>query len=370
MSISGLLSIVPAILTAFVICFMMMPIIIRVAEIKHLIDQPNQERKFHGNLVPSLGGVGIFAAFVISFSIWGDVTGMMTYPYFIAALFLLFLVGINDDLIILEPFRKLVVQILAAIVLVTGGGVVFTDFGGVFGLHEIPWIAGVIFSVIVLVAIVNAFNLIDGIDGLAGGIGIIISSILGLWFWGAGFMSLAILAFTVSGALVGFLSFNMYPARIFMGDTGAMSVGFILGYLALEFMILNNVAANQPWHMDNAPIFALALFIIPVTDTLRVIVIRFMKKKSIMIADRNHIHHKLSETGMPEHFVSFSLWLANIIIVGVMYSIAYLHVNIQLLLLIIAGISILPLIRFIYTAGLRFVIERNEKKSQAALDVH
>ena len=370
MSISGLISIIPAILTAFFICFIMMPMIIRVAEIKHLIDQPDQKRKFHGSLIPTFGGIGIFAAFIISFSIWGGGNELSTYPYFVASLFLLFLVGIRDDLIVLEPMQKLIVQFLAAIVLVTGGGLVLTDFGGILGFHEVPWIAGVIFSVIVLVAIINAFNLIDGIDGLAGGIGVIISSIFGIWFWGVGFISLAVLAFSLAGALIGFLIFNMNPAKIFMGDTGAMAVGFILGYLALEYIILNSAIAGQPWHMANGQIFALALFVIPVTDTLRVMVIRLVNKKSILVADRNHIHHKLSETGMSDQFVSFSLWLANILIVGVMYSISYLHANIQLILLIIAGFFILPLIRYIYTSGLRFVIERNEKKSQAALDIH
>jgi UDP-GlcNAc:undecaprenyl-phosphate/decaprenyl-phosphate GlcNAc-1-phosphate transferase len=368
MSISGLLSIIPAVLTAFVICFMIMPMIIRVAEIKHLIDQPDQERKFHGSLISSLGGIGIFAAFIISFSIWGGVNELSTYPYFVASLFLLFLVGIKDDLIALEPTQKLIVQFLAAIVLVAGGGLVVTDFGGIFGFHEIPWIAGVIFSVIVLVAIVNAFNLIDGIDGLAGGIGVIISSILGIWFWGVGFISLSVLAFTLAGALIGFLIFNMHPAKIFMGDTGAMAVGFILGYLALEYIILNSAIAGQPWHMENGHIFALALFVIPVTDTLRVIFIRSMNKKSILLADRNHIHHKLSDSGMSDPFVSFSLWLTNIFIVGAAYSLSYLNINFQLFLLIIAGIVLLPVLKFIHFAGLRIFFDRDKKKSKAAFD--
>jgi UDP-GlcNAc:undecaprenyl-phosphate/decaprenyl-phosphate GlcNAc-1-phosphate transferase len=370
MLISDLLSIVPAVLTAFVICFMMMPVIIRVAEIKHLIDQPDLERKFHGHLIPTFGGIGIFAAFIISYSIWGGVIELPAYPYFIAALFLLFLVGIKDDLIVLEPVKKLIVQMIAATVLVLGGGVILTDLGGIFGIYEIPWAAGVVLSVLILVAIVNAFNLIDGIDGLAGGIGVIISSIIGIWFWGAGYLSLAILSFTLSGALIGFLSFNMHPAKIFMGDTGAMAVGFILGYLALEFMILNSALTGQPWYMDNGHIFALALFIIPVTDTLRVIVIRVLNEKSIMQADRNHIHHRLSETGMSYHFISFSLWLFNLCIVGLVFYYAYLDVNIQLLLLLTVGFSILPLIRFIYLSGSRFVIARSDQKSQTALDVN
>jgi len=370
MFISDLFSILPAILTAFIICFLMMPIIIRVAKIKHLIDQPDQVRKFHESTVPALGGIGIFAAFIISFSIWGGVIDLSSYPFFIAALFLLFLAGLKDDLIMLEPSKKLIVQILAATVLVTGGGVIITDFGGVFGIHEIHWIAGVLFSILVLVAIVNAFNMIDGIDGLAGGIGVIVSSILGIWFWIAGIMSLAILSFTITGALIGFLSFNMHPAKIFMGDTGAMAVGFILGYLVLEFLILNTSVAGQPWYMDNAPIFALALFIIPITDTLRVMTIRLLNGKSIFLADRNHIHHQLSEIGISDHYVSFSLWISNIMIIGAAYSLAYIEINFQLLLLMTGGLMVLPFIKHTYSFAMGILIHRERKKSKTALDLN
>jgi len=347
-----------------------MPAIIRVAEIKQLIDAPDHIRKFHGKMMPTLGGIGIFAAFIISFSVWGQASALASYPFFIAGLFMLFLVGVKDDLLLMDPLKKFVVQITAALVLVVGGGVVLTDFGGLFGLGEIPWLAGVVLSVFIMVAIVNSFNLIDGIDGLAGGIGVIVSGILGIWFWGAGFMSLALLSFTLSGALLGFLSFNMHPAKIFMGDTGAMAVGFILGFLALEFMTLNVALAGEAWHVANGHVFAVAILIVPVIDTLRVAVLRSLNGKSPFAADYNHTHHKLVETGMSHLFASFSLWIANFIIIGIAFGISYLEPNIQLALILATGLLILPSIRLVYYSRLRIALERSRKKASTAFDLH
>lgn len=370
MAINNLILIIPAVITAFVICYAAMPVIIRVAELKHLIDAPDNIRKMHGKVMPTLGGIGIFSAFIISYSIWGQASELSSYPFFIAALFMLFLVGVKDDIMVLDPVKKLIVQIVAAIILVIGGGVVLTDFGGLFGINEIPWPAGVAVSVFIMVAIVNSFNLIDGIDGLAGGVGVIISSILGIWFWGAGFLSLAILSFSLSGALLGFLLFNLHPARIFMGDTGAMAVGFILGFLALEFMSLNIALTGTAWHFENGHVFAIAIFIVPVVDTLRVAVIRTAHGKNPFSADRNHTHHKLIGYGIPHHFASFVLWLANIIVIGMAYSISHFETNIQFAIILALGLMILPTIRFIYFTSLRIAVMRRRKETETVFDLN
>lgn len=369
MAIENLILIIPAVITAFVICYVAMPVIIRVAELKHLIDAPDNVRKIHRKLMPTLGGIGIFSAFIISYSIWGQASDLASYPFFIAALFMLFLIGVKDDILVLDPVKKLLVQIAAALILVIGGGVVLTDFGGLFGINEIPWPAGVAVSVFIMVAIVNSFNLIDGIDGLAGGIGVIVSSILGIWFWGTGFLSLAILSFSLSGSLLGFLIFNMHPARIFMGDTGAMAVGFILGFLALEFMSLNATLSGS-WHFENGQVFAIAILIVPVVDTLRVAVIRAAHGKNPFTADLNHTHHKLIGYGIPHHLASFALWLANIIIIGMAYSISHFETNIQFAIILALGWMILPAIRFIYFTGLRIAVVKRRKETETVFDLN
>lgn len=261
---------------------------------------------------------------------------------------MLFLIGIKDDILVLSPSKKLVVQILAAIEIVLGGQVYITNLSGLFGLYELPWIAGASLSVLVIVALINSYNLIDGIDGLAGGIGVVVAISFGIWFWGAGFQPLGILAFVLSGALTGFLYFNMHPAKIFMGDTGAMAVGFILAYLAIQFIQLNQTITESVWYVSHAPVVALAIMIIPVIDTLRVASIRILSGKSPLKADHNHTHHKLIEAKIPQDYASGSLWLANIFIILLAYLLQDMEPNLLTCIILLAALSILPLIKIVF----------------------
>lgn len=347
MNLYDLILILPAVLTAYVISYISMPAVIRVTQLRNLIDVPDTHRKLHGKVVPTLGGVGIIAAFIISYSVWGQVVSLSSFPFFIAALFILFLLGVRDDIVELTPFKKFIVQMAAILILVYGGNVVLAGFGGMFGFDNVSWVAGSVASVIILLAIINAYNLIDGIDGLAGGVGVIASSILGIWFWGAGFLSLAILSFSLSGALIGFLSFNMFPAKIFMGDTGAMSIGFILGYLSLEFLILNHSLLGQPWHISNGEVLAVSILIVPIIDTLRVIVLRLKNGVNPFNGDRSHIHHKMLDMGISPLHSAFILWLVNILMIGAAYLTMPLNVHMQLAVIVTLGLLILPLIRLV-----------------------
>ena len=364
MNLYDLMLIVPAVLTAYVISYISMPAIIRIAELKEFVDSPDGGRKLHQRFVPTMGGVGIFAAFIISYSIWGQVVSLGSFPFFIAALLILFLMGVRDDIVELTPFKKFVIQLIASTILVIGGGVSLGSFSGLLGIGELNLVQGAIASIIILVAIVNAYNLIDGIDGLAGGVGVIASGILGIWFWGAGFLSYAILSFSLSGALIGFLAYNMFPARIFMGDTGAMSIGFILGYLSLEFLILNHGLTAQPWHISNGEVLAISILIIPIVDTLRVIGIRLKKGVSPFKADRSHIHHEILNLGISHLHSAFILWLVNIFMIGVAYMTMPLNINIQLVVLISVGLAFLPLIKLTYKFGERLFSSENAKDTQ------
>lgn len=354
MNIDFLMRVVPAVFTSVAICFISIPVIIKIAELKKLIDEPDQNRKIHKEVVPTLGGIGIFAAFIISFSIWGNAASLESYPFFVAGLFMLFLIGIKDDILSISVNKKLLIQFLAAAEIVLGGGVVITDFGGVLGIYEVPWYLGAAVTIIAFVALINAHNLIDGIDGLAGGIGIVVSSLLGIWFWHTGFIALSVLAFSLSGALIGFLIYNIHPAKIFMGDTGSMAVGFILSYLVVQFLIANSAIVGSGWHINNAPVFAISLLIIPIVDTLRVFTLRVASGQSPFAADRNHTHHQLLNLGMSPDIASFSLWMANFGIVAFAYFLNDVNANILLFLVLGLGFSILPVIKFTYTVYQRY----------------
>lgn len=364
MNLYDLMLIVPAVLTAYVISYISMPAIIKVAELKEFIDSPDGARKLHKRFVPTMGGVGIFAAFMISYSVWGQVVSLGSFPFFIAALLILFLMGVRDDIVELSPFNKFAIQLIATVILVVGGGISLGSFSGLFGIGELGSLTGSIASVVILIAIINGYNLIDGIDGLAGGIGVIASGILGIWFWGAGFLSHAILSFSLSGALIGFLAYNMYPARIFMGDTGAMSIGFVLGYLSLEFLILNHGLSTQPWHISNGEVLAVSILIIPIVDTIRVIVIRLIKGVSPFKADRSHVHHEMLELGISHLHSAFILWLVNIAMIGIAYLTMPLNINIQLMILVAAGLTFLPFIKIVYKLNVRLFHSNSAKESQ------
>lgn len=348
MNIDFLTRVVPAVFTSVVICFLSIPVIIKIAELKQLIDEPDQNRKIHKEVVPTLGGIGIFGAFIISFSIWGNAVTLESYPFFVAGLFMLFLIGIKDDILSISPNMKLAIQLLAAAEIVIGGGVFITDFGGIFGINQVPTYIGGFITILAFVALVNAHNLIDGIDGLAGGIGIVVSSLLGIWFWHTGFIALSVLAFSLSGALVGFLIYNIHPAKIFMGDTGSMAVGFILAYLVIQFLMVNNSIIGSDWHIENAIVFAVSLLIIPIVDTIRVFTLRVFAGQSPFAADRNHTHHQLLKIGMSPDVAAFSLWMANFCIVAFAFFLNELNANLLIVLVLTAGFSILPVIKYLF----------------------
>lgn len=354
MNIEFLMRVVPAVFTSVIICFVSIPVIIKIADLKELMDEPDQNRKIHKQVVPTLGGIGIFAAFLISFSIWGNAASLESYPFFVAGLFMLFLVGINDDILHISANKKLIIQTLAAAEIVLMGGVYLNDLGGIFGIYQIPAYLGAPLTILAFVALINAYNLIDGIDGLAGGIGLVLSSILGIWFWHTGFVALSVLAFALSGALIGFLIYNVHPAKIFMGDTGSMAVGFILSYLVIQFLVSNSALAGTGWYIENAPIFAIALLIIPIVDTLRVFTLRVLSGKSPFVADRNHTHHQLLDAGMSPEVASFSLWMGNFALVALSFFLKDMDPNILLVLILGGGFSILPITKYVFAMYLKY----------------
>lgn len=335
-----------AVMTALFISYMSIPVIIRIAEMKRLTDEPDGKRKIHQRVIPTLGGIGIFSAFMISFSVWGRANDLESYPFFVAALFMLFLIGIKDDVLMLSPIKKLGIQVLSAALVVIGGNLIVNDLYGVLGIHKLPYVTGVLFSIFLIIVIINAFNLIDGIDGLAGGIGIISSVCFGIWFWGVDHISLAVLSFVLAGSLIGFLVFNFSPAKIFMGDTGSMVVGFILAYLVIHFIDLNQTVGNMAWRIHSAPVIAFAFMVVPLFDTMRVFAIRTFQGNPPFQADCNHIHHRLLSLGLTHRGAAILLWCANLIIILLAVLLRELECNILLIIVLSLSVLILPVVHY------------------------
>lgn len=326
---------------AFVITTVVIPVIIRVAELKHLFDEPDQDRKKHIHKTPTLGGVAIFAGLIISFAGFKDYLSLTDVKYLIPALIIIFFAGIKDDILVLTPLKKFLAQFISAFLIVALGNIKINSFYGMFGLQEMPAGAAIIFTILVIVTIINCYNLIDGVDGLAGSLGMVSSLTFGVWFVGTEHWSLALLSFALAGSLFGFLFFNWSPAKIFMGDTGAMLVGFILSVLAIHFIELNKALTINPEYWVNASTsVAIGIMAIPLFDMLRVFGLRVLKKKSPFHPDRTHIHHLLIDLGLSHRQVSITLMIWSALVIISCFQLKDIKSSYMLLVLI--GMVFLP----------------------------
>jgi UDP-GlcNAc:undecaprenyl-phosphate GlcNAc-1-phosphate transferase len=304
-------------LTAFVVVVLTMPSLIKVARMKHLVDEPTEARKLHHRSVPTIGGIIIFAAIIFSYALWfpkGSVIGLGSeayrelyqamgsaykdFKFVIAAMVLLFFIGVKDDIIGFSPVKKLLGHVIVGYILVVVGGFRIESMHGILGVYDLPVEISIAFSFFVYVVLVNAFNLIDGIDGLAGGIGLIAAMAFGIWLYWAGDVANALLAAVLAGALLGFLVFNYHPARIFMGDSGSLIIGAIIAVLAMK-VVDHDVRRLPVWlRTVPTPLFAMAVLAYPLVDTLRIFIYRASKGVNPLAADRNHIHHRLMAHGL------------------------------------------------------------------------
>lgn len=313
-------------LTSFFVTLLSSPSLIKVAILKRLFDEPDDERKLHARRIPSIGGVMIFAATLFAFALWFPIQEVHDYPnllkaiddfkFLTATILILFFVGIKDDIIGTAPVKKLVAHVIVGMVLVLMADIRLTGFHGIFGLTELPYWGSVFLSLFTYIVVVNAFNLIDGVDGLAGGIGLICAAAFGTWFLLAGDIIMATLAFALSGSLLAFLIFNFSPAKIFMGDSGSLTIGLILCFLAMKMIEYDKSDAHEIIKDVSKPVFALAVLVYPLYDTLRVFIYRSLKGMSPFAADRNHIHHRLLDLGLNHRQTVLCLYTYNLVVIS------------------------------------------------------
>ena len=293
-----MVKIILAILTSFGLVLLATPAVIKVAYLKKLVDAPGDARKLHTRHIPTIGGILIFAGTLLSYLLWYPITKYDDFKYIAACMLILFFIGLKDDLVGTAPVKKLAGHLAVAFILVIMADVRITSMHGLFGLFEIPDWASILLSIFTYTVIVNAFNLIDGIDGLAAGVGAISCASYGTWFFMAGSVENAVLGFSLSGALLGFLVFNFEPAKIFMGDSGSLLIGLIVSVLAIKLIEFKSDELPLELLLISKPLFAMSALVYPMIDTLRVFTIRAFKGRSPFSADRNHLHHKLLDLGL------------------------------------------------------------------------
>jgi UDP-GlcNAc:undecaprenyl-phosphate GlcNAc-1-phosphate transferase len=334
---------------SFLISWVSIPTIVKVSSLKKLFDVPN-ERTSHTTTIPILGGLSIFAGFTLSAIIFSLKPDSGELKFLIGAIIVLFFTGLKDDILIIDPKKKFLSQLLAALILVILGNIRITDFHGAFGIQHISYISSIIFTVFLIVVIINGFNLIDGVDGLAAGIGILTSLFLGIWFLLSGHFTYAILCFSLIGSLIAFFIFNAYGKenKIFMGDTGSLVTGLIISVFTVKFLEFEKSAEIGLQFLATAAM-AFGLLIIPLFDTLRVFILRILNGKSPFKADRNHIHHNLLKLGYSHLRVTSILIFLNLFFI----LFVYLFQELGSVLLIIITTSLAFILSFFLDYRLR-----------------
>jgi len=282
-----------SILTSFFIVLFTTSSFIKVAQLKRLFDEPSEARKVHTKATPSMGGVMIFAATIFSFMICYPSEDIGYIKYLIPSIIVIFFIGIKDDIIGTAAVKKLIGHLLVAFIMVLMADIKITSLYGIFEIRELPEWASISLSIFTFVVIINSFNIIDGVDGLAAGVGFVASVAFGIWFLMIGSTVDAIISLALAGALLGFLRFNFYPAKIFMGDSGSLIVGLIICVLAIRLIEYDIAAIPSNMKKISKPIFVMAVLVYPLLDTLRIFLYRMIKGTSPFAADRNHIHHRL-----------------------------------------------------------------------------
>ena len=317
--------------TAFVVTLLAIPPIINLIKRYKLYDMPSS-RKEHTLPIPTMGGIAIVGGMITALLLWfpfSNELGQVAFFFSIAALFAL---GIMDDLKDLSARYKFIVQIGLA-TLIALSGIRITSFDGLFGITELPVSAQYSFTILAIVGITNAFNLIDGIDGLAGGLSFMSLVTLGLFLSISGDANTALVAFSLAGAIMAFLYFNFNPAKIFMGDTGSLILGFVIAVLCIRLMQVNVVAPNAV--LTHAPVFVLGIVFIPVFDTLRVFAMRIWRGQSPFVADKTHIHHLLTNTGFSHVFATRVICFIHAFILIEIYLLQPMRQELTLLFLIL-----------------------------------
>jgi UDP-GlcNAc:undecaprenyl-phosphate GlcNAc-1-phosphate transferase len=279
---------------AFLLTFFTIPKIIKVVEFKSLMDDPNN-RSSHLKRTPTLGGISFFYTLIFALFFLREWDIHDEAIFFVPGLTILFIIGLKDDLVVLSPYTKLAAQILAIGFIMLNESFRIYSLNGFLGIHEIPFWIFYLAGVFVMLTIINAYNLIDGIDGLAAIVGIVILMIYTTIFYLTNEYFYALICLTLNGSLIAFLGFNFSNTRkIFMGDTGSLMIGYIISILTLKFLALKPEAYSElPFLLESAPIIAISILIVPLFDTARVFTIRLANKKGPFSPDRNHTHHIL-----------------------------------------------------------------------------
>lgn len=353
---------------SFIVSYLVIPRIISIVRIKNLMDKPNQ-RSSHKEKTPTMGGVAFFASLLSSLYFLQVYDSHKLGLSLVIGLLILFYIGIKDDLVGVSPRTKIIGQMLSFIFVMDSDELSITSLNGFLGFYELPLWISYFLGIFIIISIVNAYNLIDGINGSASMVGIMIFSIFSYIFYQTKDYYFVLLSISSIGCLTAFLRYNISKKNsIFMGDTGSLLIGFVIGVCTLRFLNLpieRLSMANINYY--NKFVLVFIILYIPFVDTMRVFLIRILKHRSPFFADRNHIHHIMIDYMMLSHIQASLLLALFNLLVFIFFYIANLYIStITLFIVLFLFIIGTTLILFYYNRS--FSVRRNKQKIQRILD--
>jgi len=343
-----------AILFSFLVTSVAIPSIVGVSKKRKLMALPNG-RTSHIDPTPNLGGVAIFAGVIVSSVVFTGITTAHELKYIIAAMLIIFFVGLKDDLHPMVAYKKFLGQSIAVLFILVPGDFHLASLHGLLGINELSYLWSLAITYVLFMTLINSFNLIDGIDGLASGIGILTSVFFGIVFLLGNHLAYAVMSFILASSLISFFYFNVFSKKnkIFLGDTGAMLIGLILAIFAVRFLNFESDSVILS-KSQAAPAVLLCVLIVPIFDTARVFILRILRGKSPFEADRTHIHHRLLDLSGSHLKATTVILLVNVLFIGI--ALIFRNINTELLILISLALA----------AALSFIpvyLKRNSKTS-------
>ena len=330
------------------------PKIVQIAKLKNIVDKPDA-RKLQREPVPVMGGVAVFFGIVAGIGSMYDIVNTEVLMIVVLALMAMLYTGTMDDILSLSPKLRFLVEIVVVLLLISYGGYSVNDFHGLWGIHLIPGWMAVALTLFAAIGIINAINLIDGVNGLSSGFCILACVQFGTLFFLAGNVSLLILATASAGSLLPFFFHNMFgkSSKMFIGDGGTLVMGTVMSVFVIG--ILHSGSFSSRYVGENVGLipFALAVLSIPVFDTLRVMIARILKGKSPFKPDKTHLHHIFIQLGCSHIMTTLAILSLNMMVVLCWAGVVWLGGSIDLQLYVVLGLSLLV------TPGLYLFLKNN-----------
>lgn len=307
------------VIIAFILSFVISVIIINTV-IKYSIrvglgDKPTEKRKIHTKVTPNLGSLGVYIGTMVAYFAFSDYNYVIRPDKLFSIATLLFFMGMKDDLEPMLPKHRLITEFLCAFFIVYITDIRFITLWGIFGIESLPIWASYCLSALFIVTCINAYNLIDGIDGLLGSISLLGAVCFGFLFNFAQEWLWTLLCVALCGSLMGFLIFNWHKASVFMGNGGALFLGSIFACFSLHLMQYPGELWSQYVHVSMPHTIAFSIIAIPLVDLIYVFFSRIIQKKPPFLADNSHIHHRILELGCNHSQATLIILLMNILII-------------------------------------------------------